>query len=137
MWNSYRPVYGSAKLVPLKEVARLDSIQIAEVVCRIEDTVSDVLKRVTVERIGSAARDDVHDAAGILAVLCVVVAGLNAELLQHVRKGKRGVHVGVLVDVIASVEHVVNLIRPRSIDGHGGDDRKCLGLALIDILAGR
>ena len=136
MRNPHWAVDRAAELVALQVVASLHSVDVREVVGGIEDAVADVLECVAVILVGAAASDDVDHAAGVLAVLGVVVAGLYAELLQDIREWKGRVDVGVLVDVVAAVQHVVHLVGARSVDGHSSNHRERLGRPLIDVGAG-
>ena len=72
----------------------------------VEVAVAQVLKRVAMELLAARLADDVDDRAGALAVFRVVVAGLNAELLQRVWERERSGDVGHLVRVVAAVQHV-------------------------------
>ena len=79
--------------------------------------------------------DDVDDGAGALAELRVVVAGLDAELLQGVRDRERTVHVGHFVDVVAAVEEVVRLVGQSSVGAGDDGGGECLAVALVDAVA--
>ncbi len=79
-------------------------------------------------------RDDVDHATGILAILGVVVARLDTELLHRVRHRKRSIYVGVFVDVIAAVQHIVRLVRAGAICGDRHNTREALLVSLIGAL---
>ena len=83
--------------------------------------------------VGAALGDDVHHAAGVLAVLRSVVVGLNAEFLNGVRHGERHVDVGVLVDVVAAVKHVIGLADECSVGRDGNDHGEGLGISLVGL----
>src|SRR3989442_1170677 len=91
----------------------------SEVRLGVEVTVAQEFKRRAVELSASRSGDDIYHSAGALAVLGVVVTGLNAELLQCVREGERSVHIGHLIDIVSAVEKVVRLVGQRSV--HAGD----------------
>src|SRR5580698_2569087 len=78
-----RPADGAAKLVAVQVVGHC-----GEVGPRIEVAVAQELKRRSVELPASRLGDNIHHGSGALAVFGVVVAGLNAKLLQRVREGK-------------------------------------------------
>src|ERR1700684_2406644 len=82
--NAERAAHCAAKLVALERVDGLavGGGVIAEVRCCIQVAIADELEQVAVIMAGSALGNNVNHAAGVLAVLGVVVAGLDAELLQ-------------------------------------------------------
>ena len=121
-----RAAEGAAELVALELVF----------CCRVprsgvEDRVAQEFKSIAVEVVAARLCDDVHDTPGILTVLRAVVACLHTEFLERIRHGEGLVYVGVLIDVITTVELVANLVLARTV----GDDchraGKRLGLPLI------
>ena len=133
---------GSAELVAFQGIANLNQrrggrrLGVAEVVGCIQVSVADVLEEIAVPLVGSGLGDYVDDAAGVLAVLCAVVAGLDAELLERVRHGEGRADVGIFVDVIAAVEQVVGLIGTGAVSRDGEDAREGLLIPLIGALVG-
>ena len=117
--NLERTTEGAAELVALEGIcvgrkhAVLDHCR--EVVVSVEDAVPEIFEEIAVILLGTGLGDDVDHAAGVLAVLRLVVAGLHAELLQRVGERERGVDVGVLVDVVAAIKQIVGLIGARSV----------------------
>ena len=71
---------------------------------------------------GAAFGDDVDHAARVLSVLGVVIAGLNAELLDCVRHGEWSVHGGVFVDIVAAIEKIIGLTNSRAIGAWNRDN---------------
>jgi len=98
----------------------------------VEDAVPEIFEEIAVILLGTGLGDDVDHAAGVLAVLRLVVAGLHAELLQRVGERERGVDVGVLVDVVAAIKQIVGLIGARSVRCNQDVDRECLRITLVD-----
>ena len=80
-WDRYRTAHGSSELIPLQWIDGLYAVDIAEVVCRIENPIADIFKQVAMISAAAAPRNDVDDAACVLTILGVVVVGLNTELL--------------------------------------------------------
>ena len=85
----------------------------------VEGPVTHKLKHVAVILLGAALGDDIDHGAGVLAVLRAVVVGLYAEFLQRIGHGERLIDVGVLVHVVAAVEHVVGLAHKRAVGRNG------------------
>ena len=133
----HRTTDGSTELVALQRVNRLHAIHVSEKVRRIEGAVAHEFKEVAVEPVAAALGDDVDHAARVLAILGVVVAGLNAELLYRVRHGERRIDVGVLIHIIAAVQQIVRLPHASSVGGDGHNDRKRLGISLVGLRIGR
>ena len=128
----------TAELIPLQWVHRLYAIYIAEIVRGIEDPVANELKQIDVILAGPALGDDVDHPTGVLAVLRVVVAGLDAEIhYTRIGHGERGVDVGVLIHVISTVQHVVHLPDFRAVGGNRKGDGKGLGGSLVGLGIGR
>ena len=73
---------------------------------RVELAIAQVLERPAVKAVGARARDDVDDGAGVVAVGGAVVAGLDAEFLQRVRKREALVLLEIRVRVARAVEPV-------------------------------
>src|SRR6267142_1357047 len=86
----------------------------------IEDRVAQKLKRISMELVGTGLSDDIHHPAGVLTVLRAVVAGLHTEFLKRIRHWEWLVNIRVLVNVIAAIKLVADLVLPRSI-GHDCD----------------
>ncbi len=110
-----RTAKGSAKLIPL-ELVLPGSVPRSG----IEDRVAQKLKRISVELVGTGFSDDIHHTAGVLTVLRAVVAGLHTEFLKRIRHWEWLVNIRVLVNVIAAIKLVADLVLPRSI-GHDCD----------------
>src|SRR5262249_8299913 len=70
--------YGSSELVTLE---RIHGSMGAEVVCRIEHRVPVVFEQVSMQDAGPALGNDIDHATCVFAVLCIVIAGLDAEFL--------------------------------------------------------
>src|SRR5262249_18355189 len=99
-----------AVLIPLQRIAPG-----CKEISRIENRIAIELEDIAVHLVRSRLRHDVHHTAGILSIFSAEIAGLDTELLKRVRKGKRLVDVGVFIEIIAPVEHVADLILPRTI----------------------
>src|SRR6266849_2569868 len=82
---------------------------------RVEGLVAQEFECVPMELVRARASDDVHHGAGVLTVLSAVVTGLYAEFLQGIRHGEWLVHVGVLVNIVATVQLIADLALPRSV----------------------
>ena len=80
--------------------------------------------------------NDIDHPAGVLTVFRAVIAGLHAEFLQRVGKGKGLVDVGVFVHVVAAVELVADRILPSSVCRIGHRTGKSLGRALVSATVG-
>ena len=112
--NRQRSAYHAAELAALQLIAPR-----REEIARVEHGVAKETERSPWNLIAARPRDDVHHPARVLPVLGAVVAGLNAELLQCIGERKGRVDVGVLVHVVAAVQHVVDPVtrarrwRPR------------------------
>jgi len=123
MWNLEWAAEGAAELVALKgigvgrEHAVLDHGR--EVVMSVEDAIAEIFEKIAVIFFGAGLGDDVDHAAGVLAVLGLVVAGLYAELLQRVWEREGCIDVGVFVNVVAAVEKEVGLVGAGAV---GGDE---------------
>src|ERR1700733_6238090 len=98
-----------------------------KVVAGVEGAVSQKLEAVPMEVGASGLGDDIDDAARVLAVFGLIVAGLNTELLQSIGEREGLIDVGEFVVVIAAVEPVIGLVGARPVGGNGHDHRKCLG----------
>src|SRR5579863_9776760 len=86
----------AAKLVAMEWIDDLgvDCGVVGEGVGSIEGSVADKFKYVAVILFGAALGDDVDHSAGVLAVLCAVVASLNAEFLHRIRHREWLIDVG-------------------------------------------
>ena len=75
--------------------------------------------------VGAGASDGVHDCAGTVALSRAVVAGLNTEFLQGLRKGERQVFVLVEVGVTGTVQSKRHRALLRTVRGQpqGAGDR--------------
>src|SRR5262249_29464819 len=92
---------------------------------RIENGVAQKLETISVKLIRSGFGYHIDDAACVFPRFCAVVACLQAKLLQRIRHGKWLVDVGVLIDVVAAIELVADLILARTVgdDSHGARKR--------------
>ena len=96
-----------------------------------------VVERIAMEAVGAGLGDDVHHSACILPILRSVVAGLNAEFLERIGKGKGLIDVGVLIYIVTAVELVTHHILARAVGRNSNRSRKRLGEALIGATVGR
>ena len=101
--NLQRSAHHAAKLVALE---RIDDLvagggAIREIIGGIQIGIAHILEQVAVILIRAALGDDIHHPACILAILRVVVVGLDAELLHSVGHRKGQIDVGVFVYVVA------------------------------------
>src|SRR6185369_16084471 len=97
---------------------------------RIENRVTQELKRVTMKLVCAGFRDHVHHSARVLTILCTVVARLDAEFLQCVRHWKWLVDVRVFVKVVAAIKLIACLVLARTICHHRDCTRKRLCCSL-------
>src|SRR5215475_11110963 len=116
--------YGTAnratKLIALQRI--YGSARIAEKVGRVEYGAPIVLEQISVKFLRAALRDSVHYSAGVLSIFGVIVTRLDAEFLQRVGERERRIDVRVWIDVVATVEHIVRLVRPCSVRGYRNRD---------------
>ena len=137
--NLQRSAHGAAKLIAFEQVRGVGSCLdiVGEVVRRVQVGIADIFKQIAVIAVGAALGDDVHHAARVLAVLSVVVVGFDAELLDCIGHGEGHVDVGVLVDVVAAVEHVVGLPRQCAVGGDRNRRGEGLGIPLVGLCGRR
>ena len=86
-----------------------------EEVARIERLVPHVAERAPVKRVGARAGDGIDDGAGAVALGRAVVACLNTELLQRLRKWERQVFVLVKVGIAGAVQSKRHRQRLRTV----------------------
>ena len=80
---------------------------------------------------------DVDDCTRALPILGAVVTGLNAELLESVGKWEGSIRHRVLVHVVAAVQQVIRLVRPRAIGGDRYGSRERLRVSFVRAIAWR
>ena len=78
-----------------------------EEIARVEVSVADEFEQAAMELVGSRLGHDIDDRAGMQPVARGNAVGLHAEFLQGVGEGKRQVHIGMRIVVIAAVEQIV------------------------------
>ena len=117
----------AAELIALQRVAVG-----GEIVLGVEVVVAEEVEDRAVEGIGSGARDDVDDRAGMEAVLRGEAGGLHAEFLNGIGEWERQVHVGERVGVVGAVHQVLGLGALAAGDG----ERDFAGIVLgADVVA--
>ena len=121
-----RTADGASKLVALELISPLvfgrDSGPVRQTrrqggkeVPGVENRIAQELKRIAVEFIGAGLRNNVDDGPRVLPVLGGVIAGLNAEFLERIREWKRLVDIRVLINVVAAIQLVADLVLPRAV----------------------
>jgi hypothetical protein len=83
-----------------------------------ELTIPQIPEQATVQVVGPRSRDRVDDGAGAVALRGAVVAGLNAEFLERVRKRERLILLVIRVGVAGAVETERDLPRLGAVGRH-------------------
>src|SRR5262249_29634322 len=107
------PADGATKLIALELVSAtiLGRSSVGErwtgkEIFGVENCITQKFKCVTMQSIRAGACDNVYYPARILSVFRAVVAGLYAEFLKSVRKGKWLIDIGVLIHIVAAIQLV-------------------------------
>src|SRR6266568_703050 len=120
------------ELIALKLIASLIlSGEIRIPASGVEHSIAQKFKRIAVEFIGAGLRHYVHYASGVLPKGRAVIAGLDAEFLERIRKREWLIDVGVFIHEIAAVELVTDLILARAVRRNGHASGKRLGITLV------
>src|ERR1035437_7798356 len=125
-----RAADGAAVRMPVRCVVGRGEVRLG-----VEESTAQELKYVAMELAGAELDDDVVHRACALPELGVVVAGLNAELLQRIREWKRRIGVGHFIHVVAAVQKVILLGGECSVGTGDYGNGKCLSASLVGSVA--
>src|SRR5579885_2837989 len=108
-----------------------------EKVTRVEDVISNKLKEVPMQFVGSRFGHDIDNASGIAAVLRAVVTRFHAKFLQGIGKGERLIGVSVDVVIVGAVKPEADFVLTYAIGGDCDYFRETLCIALVDVVGRR
>src|ERR1035437_8904592 len=125
-----RTADGAAVRMPVQCVVGRGEVRLG-----VEESIAQELKCVAMELACAGLDDDVDHRSCALPEFSIVVAGLNAELLQRVREWKRRIGVGHFIHVVAAVQKVILLGGERSVGTGDYSNGKCLSTSLVGSVA--
>ena len=107
----------------------------SEVRSGVEVAIAQELECVAMELAAAGLGDDIDHRARALAIFGVVVAGLNAELLQGIREWERAIDVGHFIHVVAAVKEEILLIGKGTVRAGDYGSGKGLPIALVNAVS--
>src|SRR5262249_53857457 len=87
-------------------------------VSTVQISVSKELERAAMKVVCARLGHHIDDRSGTASIFSAEAVGLNAELLNRIRIGKRIVDVGVSILITAAVEVVIGRIRATAVGGN-------------------